>query len=227
VSSRRGPLDAHWSYRAQLAHPTDTSPRSLCSPLLAIGGKPGAPTPAQHERVQDETSKRFDRDQIRSREPGYGTHVAPNTDGTRWRCAPGPCRHIRAPWHCGFRSAPRRETGTGEGTAIASPRRDFGLAAVALRRAQQQRLRVGSAPVPAEHAPEGMSNTVERIRDAARCRGRFKRADVSHAPPGTAPGDPRTRRRTRECRAVTRAREASGSDTRRRRRALSSPERAR
>jgi len=42
----------------------------------SVSGEPRAPNPAQHSRVQD-ASKRLDRDQIRSREPGNGDHVYP------------------------------------------------------------------------------------------------------------------------------------------------------
>src|SRR5712692_8761018 len=41
-----------------------------------VSGEPRAPNPAKHSRVQD-ASKRLDREQIRSREPGNWDHVYP------------------------------------------------------------------------------------------------------------------------------------------------------
>ena len=41
-----------------------------------VSDEPRAPNPAKHSRVQD-ASKRLDRDQVRSREPGNGDHVYP------------------------------------------------------------------------------------------------------------------------------------------------------
>jgi pimeloyl-ACP methyl ester carboxylesterase len=40
-------------------------------------GKPRTPNPTQHGRVQEESTKRFDRDQIGSRDPGDRPHVHP------------------------------------------------------------------------------------------------------------------------------------------------------
>jgi hypothetical protein len=64
---------------------------------------------------------------------------------------------------------------------------NFGVAAVALRQPRQQRV---FAPhlhaVPAEHAPEEISQAVNSIRDTARRSGRLERADVGDAPSGAA-----------------------------------------
>src|SRR6266849_1488907 len=56
---------------------------------------------------------------------------------------------------------------------------NFGVAAVAFRQPRQQRV-LGSHrhAVPAEHAPEEMSQTVDSIRDAVWRRGRLERADI-------------------------------------------------
>jgi len=123
-----------------------------------VSDEPRAPNPAKHSRVQD-ASKRLDRDQVRSREPGNGDHVyPPSTDGTRSRWAPVQCRRTRVPWYYGSHSAPRRGIGTAKERTNGSAGGNLGVAAIALRQPRQQRV---FGPylhvVPAEHASEQMS----------------------------------------------------------------------
>ena len=182
-----------------------------------MGGKPGAPNPAQHRRIQDEASKRFDRDQIGSCEPGHGTHVHPPVQTVPGRGARQ--RRADVPVHGGIAGLAQRL----ERELVQQKERAIAGAGVISESRRSRSDRRDSSDSSGRIGTRSQSNTRPRTcrtpYSASRWGSAGRPIRACGCPPRCARprrrGDRRPRRRKRGRRAAARAREASGSGTRR------------